>query len=324
MPVLQLILLRSCMLVACTLPAARHPQARQLLAERPKLWLVRGVLGFASVAFIQQAVHLLAISDAVALALLSPIVVAVLGTLVLRERPPQLLLVALPLALSGALLLVKPGLLGALAGGGGFVGSSNGSGGGIETTTSLGPASLGVAAGLGHVLSSAGAKLSVRRLAAGSTSPHAAAMIVLSAGLVSAVGSAAICVLQQTQLVWPQHVGGWVLVAGVGVMVSLAASCCCCCCLAPCMLCMLPRLRERLQDPCFRFQSSQPTSWSGSLCGLAFDRCGVACLIPSELLPRPLLAEHRPSSVHDGSHAARPSYSRRPPDLPVSRVGPAR
>jgi drug/metabolite transporter (DMT)-like permease len=201
--------------VACTLPAARHAAARQLIAQQPRLWLLRGLLGFASVAFIQQAVHLLAISDAVALALLSPLVVAALGTLLLRERPPPLLLLALPLATSGALLLVKPGIFSLLRG----VRDVRG-GLGIETDGPLGPAALGVAAGLAHVFSSAGAKLSVRRLAAGSTSSHHAAMIVLSAGAVSAAGSAAICVLQGTRLVWPQRALGWALLTCVGAMVS--------------------------------------------------------------------------------------------------------
>lgn len=212
MPVMQLVCVRSLVLVACTLPAARHAAARQLISQQPRLWLLRGLLGFASVAFIQQAVHLLAISDAVALALLSPLVVATLGTLLLRERPPPLLFLALPLASSGALLLVKPGIFSLLHGLRGDLG--------IATVAPLGPAAVGVAAGLAHVLSSAGAKLSVRRLAAGSTAPHHAAMIVLSAGLVSAAGAAAVCALQGTRWAWPQQALGWGLLAGVGATVS--------------------------------------------------------------------------------------------------------
>lgn len=213
MPVMQLVFLRSCMLVACTLPTARHTAARQVIAERPALWVVRGVLGFVSVACIQEAVSLLAVSDAVALAMLSPLVVAAAGTLLLRERPPQMLLVALPMATSGALLLVRPAFFQTFMGDGAAHGADSGADGG---TAGLAPAAAGVAFGLAHVLSSAGAKLSVRQLAAGSSSHQAASAIVLSAGLVSALGSAAACMLQQARLVWPQHAAGWALLAGMG------------------------------------------------------------------------------------------------------------
>ncbi|EFN56060.1 hypothetical protein CHLNCDRAFT_145531 [Chlorella variabilis] len=233
LPVMEIVLASSLCVGACPPRALRLPACgqplRQLQAqagaameggydsgsssEGPALWVVRGVLGFVSVACIQEAVSLLAVSDAVALAMLSPLVVAAAGTLLLRERPPQMLLVALPMATSGALLLVRPAFFQTFMGDGAAHGADSGADGG---TAGLAPAAAGVAFGLAHVLSSAGAKLSVRQLAAGSSSHQAASAIVLSAGLVSALGSAAACMLQQARLVWPQHAAGWALLAGMG------------------------------------------------------------------------------------------------------------
>jgi hypothetical protein len=197
-------------------------------ACRPKLWALRGVLGFASVAFIQEAVKLLPLSDALALAMLSPLAVAAAGTLLLRERAPQLLLVALPLATGGALMLAKPALFRFFTAGqrGGVgVGAADVAdelaGHARLAVAGLGPAGLGIAAGLAHVLCSAGAKLSVRHLAAGSSSAGAAGAIVLSAGLVSAAGSAGACALQRSRLVWPRHAGSWALLAAMGLLVGL-------------------------------------------------------------------------------------------------------
>ncbi|KAI3433454.1 hypothetical protein D9Q98_003267 [Chlorella vulgaris] len=200
MPAMQLVFVRSCILVACTLPHLRHPAARKLIAERHDMLFLRGCLGFVSVALIYCAVRLLPLSDAVALAFLAPVLVAALSPLLLQERPPRSVVVALALAAIGALVVASPASLG-----------------GPSSLAAASPARrLGVAAALGHAVTAAGARITVRSLGIGSRSAHVGGVIVLSAGCVSAAAAGLVCLLQSS-FVLPQQPAHWALMAAVGV-----------------------------------------------------------------------------------------------------------
>ena len=166
---------------------------------------VRGCLGFCSVALIYCAVRLLPLSVAIALAFLAPVLVAALSPPLLHERPPRSVLAALALAAVGALVVAHPPSLGML-----LPGSE------LHRAADR-PSGLGVAAALGHAATAAGAKITVRSLGIGTTSRHVAGVIVLSAGLVSALGAGLVCLLQRS-FVLPAQASQWWLLAAVGVV----------------------------------------------------------------------------------------------------------
>jgi drug/metabolite transporter (DMT)-like permease len=74
-----------------------------------------------------------------------------------------------------------------------------------------------VAAALGHAVTAAGARITVRSLGIGSRSAHVGGVIVLSAGCVSAAAAGLVCLLQRS-FVLPQQPAHWVLMAAVGVV----------------------------------------------------------------------------------------------------------
>ncbi|KAL4431065.1 hypothetical protein ABPG75_006321 [Micractinium tetrahymenae] len=206
-PAMQLVLVRSCVLIVCSAPTLRHPAARKLIAERHDLLAIRGCLGFVSVAFMYIAVRLLPLSDAVSLAFLAPLLVAALSPLLLHERPPRSVLFALLLAAVGALLVARPASLAALLLGG----SGSAAGAGIS------PSKAGVAAALAHAASAAGARLAVRSLGIHSTHHSITGAIVLAAGAVSALGSGAV-VAAQRSWVSPSTPAQWLLLSSVGLV----------------------------------------------------------------------------------------------------------
>lgn len=131
------------------------PRSHDLLA-------VRGALGFVSVASIYAAVRLLPLSDAVALAFLAPLLVAALSPLLLHERPPRGVMFPLALAACGALLVARPASLGGLLPAG--VVPDDGAGvAGAGGDAALASSRAGVVAALAHALSTAAAKIAVRR-----------------------------------------------------------------------------------------------------------------------------------------------------------------
>jgi drug/metabolite transporter (DMT)-like permease len=87
-----------------------------LRSHRPKLgsWrnqpylLARSLLGVCGVACYFYAIDNLYLADAAMLNMLSPFVVAVLATALLRERPSPRLLIALAVAFTGGLCVIKP------------------------------------------------------------------------------------------------------------------------------------------------------------------------------------------------------------------------
>lgn len=155
------------------------------------------------------AVRLLPLSDAVSLAFLAPLLVAALSPLLLHERPPRSVLVALFLAAVGALLVAWPASLAALLRGA----SSSPAGAGAVA----GPSKAGVAAALAHAASAAGARLAVRSLGIHSTHHSVTGAIVLAAGAVSALGSGAV-VATQRSWVAPVSLAQWALLASVGLV----------------------------------------------------------------------------------------------------------
>lgn len=152
------------------------------------------------------AVRLLPLSDAVSLAFLAPLLVAALSPLLLHERPPRSVLVALFLAAVGALLVARPASLAGLL-----------RGGGASPGGAAGPSKAGVAAALAHAVSAAGARLAVRSLGLRSTHHSVTGAIVLAAGAVSALGSGAV-VAAQRSWVSPSTPAQWGLLASVGLV----------------------------------------------------------------------------------------------------------
>lgn len=153
--------------------------------------------------------RLLPLSDAVSLAFLAPLLVAALSPLLLHERPPRSVLVALLLAALGALLVAHPASLAALLLGHGASPAG--------TDAAVGPSKAGVAAALAHAASAAGARLAVRSLGITSTHHSVTGAIVLAAGAVSALGSGAV-VAAQRSWVAPSSPSQWVLLASVGLV----------------------------------------------------------------------------------------------------------
>lgn len=156
------------------------------------------------------AVRLMDLSSAVSLAFLAPVLTAALSQALLNERPPRSVLAALALAAAGALLVARPSSFAALLPGLGATGAAT-------AAVAVGPSKAGVAAALAHAISAAGAKLAVRSLAAGSAHRSVGGAIVLSAGVVSAVGSGAV-VLVQRSFVAPSTPSHWLLLAAVGLV----------------------------------------------------------------------------------------------------------
>jgi len=83
---------------------------RRLLPRRPALMLVRGLLGFGGLTGYFWSVQRGKLADIAAISRTQPILVAALAPLLVGDRTPRAVLLALPVGFAGALLVIKPGL----------------------------------------------------------------------------------------------------------------------------------------------------------------------------------------------------------------------
>ncbi|KAK9864028.1 hypothetical protein WJX84_012187 [Apatococcus fuscideae] len=75
------------------------------------LLVIRGLLGFLSISGIYWSLKLLPLSDATVLQFIAPIFVAILAPLILHENPSRMDIAAIPICVSGVLLIAKPSFL---------------------------------------------------------------------------------------------------------------------------------------------------------------------------------------------------------------------
>eukprot|EP00887_Chlorella_sp_A99_P000617 scaffold5.g617.t1 len=101
--VFEVVLFRSLALVAFTTPELLWARVNPFGDDRRWLYMLRGALGFCSTSSLYLAVTLLPMADAAVLAFLSPIFVALLSPLLLREHPSRAVFLAIPFCALGAL-----------------------------------------------------------------------------------------------------------------------------------------------------------------------------------------------------------------------------
>lgn len=200
--VFEIVMTRSLLLVLFTGPELLYFRTNPFQDKRRRWLLVlRGVLGFCSVSSLYLAVALLPLADASVLSFLSPIFVAVLGPVVLKERSSIGVLLGIPVAMIGVVLVAQPSFL--------FGGSRGISG-------------LGIAVGICQACFNALARICVRALSMGSNERMSS--IIFGQGAISLLGAGMLCaVTKNFKVPTEAPVWGSLLVGGfLGYLYQLA------------------------------------------------------------------------------------------------------
>lgn len=108
LPVQELVLARSVFTLGCTWLLLRRAGVSPW-GEQRRLLIGRGVFGFAALTCVFYALSRLPLAEATVLQYTYPIFTALLGALVLDERPGRKLLLAIALSTVGVVLVVRPG-----------------------------------------------------------------------------------------------------------------------------------------------------------------------------------------------------------------------
>ncbi|EFN50789.1 hypothetical protein CHLNCDRAFT_142523 [Chlorella variabilis] len=200
--VFNIVLTRSLILVLFTGPELFYHRVNPF-HDRRRRWLLvlRGVLGFCSVSSLYLAVALLPLADASVLSFLSPIFVAALGPIILKERSSTGTLLGIPVAMVGVVLVAQPGIV--------FGGEDHIS-------------KLGVAVGITQACFNALARTCVRALSQGSSERMSS--IIFGQGIISCLGAAILCTTTKSfQVPTEAPVWGALLAGGLlGYLYQLA------------------------------------------------------------------------------------------------------
>jgi drug/metabolite transporter (DMT)-like permease len=197
LPVFEIVFVRALFSVALTALLLRHARVPLLGTRRPLL-LLRGLFGFCGLSCSFYAVIHLPLAEATLLQFVHPVFTVGLAALVLRERIGRGVLVGIPLAVMGVLLVVRPGSL--------FGGES----------TVLDPFAVGVA--LAGAFFAADAYVTVRHLARTGEHPLA---IVFSFPAVTLALSLPLVV---ADFVWPRGLEWlWLAVTGATAQIGQMA-----------------------------------------------------------------------------------------------------
>ena len=193
LPLFEIVFVRAALSVLATLVLLRRARVPALGSRRPLLWL-RGLFGFAGVSCSFYSVIHLPLAEATLLQFTHPLFTVVLAALVLGERIERGVVLGIPLAAAGVLVVVRPAAL--------FGGES----------APLEPFAVSVA--LAGAFFAADAYVSVRHLARTGEHPLA---IVLSFPLVT---SALALPLMLREFVWPSA-REWLWLLGAGACAQL-------------------------------------------------------------------------------------------------------
>ena len=197
LPVFEIVFVRALFSVLVTAALLRRVRSPLLGTRRPLLAL-RGLLGFLGLSCSFYAVIHLPLAEATLLQFMHPVFTVALAALLLGERIGRGVVIGLPLALAGVLLVVRPGFL--------FGGAA----------TALDPFAVGVA--LGGAFFAADAYVTVRHLARTGEHPLA---IVFSFPAVTLVLSLP---LLWIEFMWPHGSDWlWLLVTGVAAQIGQMA-----------------------------------------------------------------------------------------------------
>ncbi|PRW33720.1 Solute carrier family 35 member G1 [Chlorella sorokiniana] len=171
--VFEIVLTRSFILLLFTTPDLLRHRVNPFEDPRRRWLLVlRGVLGFLAVSFLYWSVSLLPLAMASTLSFISPIFVAALSPLILREKTPSSLFLGIATALVGMLLVVQPPFL--------FGGQSG--------NISL----LGVTVGVCQALFNSLSRITVRALSKDSSERMSS--IIFGQGLIGFLAAAVACI----------------------------------------------------------------------------------------------------------------------------------
>ncbi|PRW32584.1 Solute carrier family 35 member G1 [Chlorella sorokiniana] len=193
--VFEIVLTRSLILVLFTAPELIFYRVNPF-RDHNRRWLLvlRGVLGFASVSSLYLAVALLPLADASVLSFLSPIFVAMLSPVILKEKPSKGTLLGIPVAMVGVVLVARPSFI--FRGGGGISG-------------------IGVLVGIAQALFNSLSRMTVRALSLNSSERMSS--IIFGQGAISSVGAAIMCGVWRHRFVLPTQfpVAGALLAGGL-------------------------------------------------------------------------------------------------------------
>lgn len=197
LPLFEIVFVRAALSVLATLVLLRRARVPALGSRRPLLWL-RGLFGFAGVSCSFYAVIHLPLAEATLLQFTHPLFTLALAALVLGERIERGVLLGVPLAVLGVLIVVRPAAL--------F--------GGAAAPLDA----FAVAVALAGAFFAADAYVSVRHLARSGEHPLA---IVLSFPLVTVVLALPLVL---RDFVWPRG-GEWLVLLAAGACAQVGQMC---------------------------------------------------------------------------------------------------
>lgn len=196
--VFEVVLFRSLTLLAFTIPELLWRRLNPFEDPRRRwAYILRGALGFLSTSSLYLAVNLLRMADAAVLAFLSPVWVALLSPIVLKETPSRAVFLAIPCCMVGVIFTSRPSFI--------FGGAS-------------GMPLIGIIVGIMQAFFNAAARMSVRAIHSLGGKEYMAS-IIFSMGLVSATLAAIpMAILPEINVYMPRDVTTWLAVAGNGLL----------------------------------------------------------------------------------------------------------
>lgn len=191
LPVMQIVLARSATLLVVAL-ATIYVCRQDPRGNRRLLLVGRGLCGFTGITLWYSALLLLPLADVVVFSFLTPLIVALLSSLLVNEQPSCMVIGMTPVCLAGVVLCLQPPFL--------F--------GGEQRLNSL-----GVTVALGQAFVASLVKLSVRELRTSDSSN----VIIFYLGAISTTGATAACIFIPGQWVLPRTPAQIGLLAGTGL-----------------------------------------------------------------------------------------------------------
>lgn len=198
-PVMEIVLARSSTVLVFALATILY-RRQDPRGNRRWLLLGRGLVGFCGISLWYSALLLLPLSDVVVFGFLTPLLVALLSPLLIKELPSKMVLAMTPVCIAGVVMVTQPPLL--------F--------GGTQRLNSLG---VGVAVLQAFV--SCLVKLSVRELRTTDSSN----VIIFWLGGVSTIGSLLACIVVPGQWVLPRTFPQIAFLAGTGLSAYIFQCC---------------------------------------------------------------------------------------------------